>query len=108
MARASATEPHWCSQTPGVRRFGAPQKVTTTSAPAAASNQSRRANGSSRLTAIGRSVSSRAAASSRSIALAPLTAIVPSPPASETAAASSWRLSPPPSPAWTTGVERPS
>ena len=43
-------------------------------------------------------------ASSRSIAAAPLTAIVPSPPASETAAASSWRLSPPPIPAWTTGV----
>ena len=56
------------------------------------------------MTAIGRSVSARAAASSRSIASAPPTAIVPSPPASETAAASSWRLMPPPIPAWTTGV----
>ena len=67
-ARASATEPHWWSQVPPVRRFGLPQKVTTTSAAAAASNQSRRAKGSSRLTASGRPVSSRAAASSRSIA----------------------------------------
>ena len=48
-----------------VRRFGRPQKVTTTSAAEAASNQSRRAKGSSRLTASGRSVSRRAAASSR-------------------------------------------
>src|SRR5512146_732059 len=55
--RASATEPHWCIQTPGVRRRGLPQKVTTTSAPATAANQSRRANGSSRLTATGRPVS---------------------------------------------------
>ena len=60
-ARASATEPHWWIQVPPVRRFGVPQKVTTTSAAAAASNQSRRAKGSSRLTAIGRPVSSRAA-----------------------------------------------
>jgi hypothetical protein len=74
---------------PDVRRFGVPQKVTTTSAPAAASNQLRRAKGSSRLTAIGRSVSAHALASSRSIASGPLTAIVPRPPASETAAASS-------------------
>ena len=53
--RASATEPHWWNQVPPVRRLGLPQKVTTTSAAAAASNQSRRAKGSSRLTAIGRS-----------------------------------------------------
>ena len=39
---------------PAVRRFGAPQKVTTTSAAAAASNQPRRAKGSRRLTASGR------------------------------------------------------
>ena len=51
-----------------MRRLGVPQKVTTTSAAAAASNQSRRAKGSSRLTASGRPVSARAAASSRSIA----------------------------------------
>ena len=62
----------------------------------------RRANGSSRLTASGRPSAPRGA-SSRSIASAPTTAIVPSPPASETAAASSWRLIPPPIPAWTTG-----
>ena len=107
-ARASATEPHWCIQRPPVRRRGRPQKVTTTSASAAASNQSRRAKGSSTLTAIGRAVSARAALSSRRIEAAPLTAIVPSPPASETAAASSWRLSPPPIPAWTTGASMPS
>ena len=56
-ARASSTEPHWWIQTPGVRRRGRPQKVTTASAPAAASNQSRRAKGSSTLTATGRAVS---------------------------------------------------
>ena len=31
-ARASSTEPHWCSHTPGARRRGRPQNVTTTSA----------------------------------------------------------------------------
>ena len=77
------------TQAPTVRRFGRPQKVTTTSASAAASNQSRRAKGSSRFTASGLAVSARAPASSRRIAAAPLTAIVPSPPASDTAAASS-------------------
>ncbi len=88
-ARASSTEPHWCIHAPGVRRFGLPQKVTTTSAPAAAANQSRRAKGNSRFTASGLSVSARAASSSRRIAAAPLTAIVPRPPASDTAAANS-------------------
>ena len=67
-ARASATEPHWWIQVPPVRRLGVPQKVTTTSAAEAASNQSRRAKGSSRLTASGRPVSFLAALSSRSIA----------------------------------------
>ena len=99
-----ATEPHWWIQTPGVRRLGLPQKVTTDIgrgrrlepvAPGEGQQQVDRERA-------GRSAL-RAARSSRSIAAAPLTAIVPRPPASETAAASSWRLSPPPIPAWTTG-----
>ncbi len=84
-------------------RRGSPQKVTTTSAPAAASACARRANGSSRFTAIGRWVSSRAASISARSSAGGSVQIVPRPPAAETAAASRWRETPPPIPACTIG-----
>jgi DNA-binding MarR family transcriptional regulator len=85
---------------PGRRRE---PKVTTTSACAAAPASPGPTNGSSRLTAIGRPVSRRAAATSSAIG-ARTPPIVPSPPASDTAAASSCHATPP-MPAWTMGTE---
>src|SRR4051812_9674881 len=69
---------------------GVPQNVTIASASAAASASPGRTKGSRRLTAIGLPVSRRAAAISTAIG-ARTPAIVPRPPASDTAAASSCR-----------------
>ena len=91
-----------------VRRLGLPQKVTSTWASEATSKWVRRANGSSRLTAIGWAVSPRAASSSVRRSSGGRIPMVPRPPASETAAASSCVASPPPMPAWTTGTCTPS
>src|SRR5438067_3289041 len=83
------------------------QWVTTTSALAACSQWAARAKGASRFTATGLPVSARAEASSSHRRWGGSSPIVPSPPASETAAASSWPARPPPMPAWTTGTATP-
>ena len=103
-ATASSTDPPWWIQGFAVRRRGVPQKVTTTSASEAASKWARageRQQQVHRQRPVGQP---RVPRRSRPGAhRAPRKPIVPSPPASETAAASSWPARPPPIPAWTTG-----
>ena len=90
-----------------MRRFGVPQKVTTTSAAEAAANQSRRAKGSSRLTAIGRLGQPPGG---RQLTLDRPGAVDrdrPQPAGLRDRRRQLVRLSPPPIPAWTTGTSMP-
>jgi hypothetical protein len=106
-ACASSTDPHWCSHGFSARLRGLPQKVTITSACPAASQWLARAKLSRRFTAIGFAVARFAFASSLASAGAGMMPIVPRPPASDTAAASSLPATPPPSPACTMGSSTP-
>ena len=76
-ASPSSTDPHWWIHTPGTRRSGPPQNVTTASAVRAASQSSRRANGSNRFDRDGPRVRRLAAARSASRRAAPAMPIVP-------------------------------